>query len=106
MTLNSIIKPIISEKSMNLAQSGQYTFRVSLNASKNMIKQAIQQLFNVTVVSVKTLKAKGKIKRTGKKRLISKQPDIKKAIVTLKPGESIKYFEAKDKKSKKKKAKS
>jgi len=103
MTLNSIIKPIISEKSMNLAQSGQYTFRVSLHASKNMIKQAIQQLFNVTVVNVKTLKTKGKIKRTGKKRLISQQSDIKKAIVTLKPGESIKYFEAKDKKKKKSK---
>jgi large subunit ribosomal protein L23 len=97
MSLNHIIKPVITEKSMRLAQKGQYTFLVALNTTKGAVKQAIEDLFKVTVTQVRINKTAGKTRRSGKKKLLTKQADKKKAIVTLKSGESIKYFETKKK---------
>lgn len=97
MSLNHIIKPVITEKSMRLAQTGQYTFLVAPDATTGAVKQAIEDLFKVTVIKVRTNKIAGKTRRSGKKKLLTRQPDKKKAIVTLKSGESIKYFETQKK---------
>ena len=70
----------------------KYTFLVAPWANKIEIKQAIEKLFNVKVLKVNTLVDRGKLRRMG--RFQGRQPDRKKAIVTLKPGDKIKVFEA------------
>jgi large subunit ribosomal protein L23 len=86
-----IKKPLISEKSMGLMAENKYTFVVDKRANKIQIKNAVQDIFNVTVLDVKTLIVKGKVKRMGKYQ--GKTPDKKKAIVTLKQGDKIEIFE-------------
>lgn len=86
-----IIKPIISEKAYALMAEGKYTFQVALTANKVEIRQAIEQIFNVKVEKVATMRVLGKVKRMG--RTAGKRSDWKKAIVTLKAGESIEFFE-------------
>ena len=76
-----IIAPIITEKSnMDMAE-GKYTFRVAKNASKTEVKKAVEQLFNVKVISVNTVSMPGKVKRMGVHS--GKTPDWKKAIVKI-----------------------
>lgn len=90
---HSIIKrPIITEKS-NLGKStyNQYTFEVDSDANKIEIKEAIEKIFKVKVLHIRTLNVLGKRKRLG--RSIGKRPDWKKAIVTLRMGEHIEFFE-------------
>ncbi|MCH7712645.1 MAG: 50S ribosomal protein L23 [Chloroflexi bacterium] len=86
-----LIKPTITEKSTLLQESGKYTFQVAMKANKVEVKQAVEQSFNVTVLDVNTTKLKGKQKRYGAR--LSKQPDVKKAVVTLKPGDRIDLVE-------------
>ena len=69
----------------------QYTFRVPLTANKVQIRQAVEKIFNVQVEKVATIRVLGKVKRMG--RTQGKRSDYKKAIVTLKAGESIEFFE-------------
>lgn len=91
--LHSIIKrPIITEKS-NLGKStyNQYIFDVHPDANKIETKEAIEKIFKVKVLHVRTLNVLGKRKRLGKS--IGKRADWKKAIVTLKMGERIEFFE-------------
>jgi large subunit ribosomal protein L23 len=102
MTLNSLLKPIISEKSMRLAQAGQFTFALRAGTTKAAAKQAIETLFSVNVTRLNFVRQKGKVRRQGKKRLLTQQPAKKKVIATLKSGQSIKYFELPEKKAKKK----
>ena len=86
-----IIEPIVSEKSYDLIeQHNTYTFRVDPRANKTEIKQAIQQIFGVTVRSVNTINRKGKLKRTGWK--MGRRSDTKRALVTLAAGEEIDIF--------------
>ncbi len=89
----SIIKrPLVTEKSTRLMQDqNKYTFEVALTANKTEIKQAIEEIFKVTVTNVTTMRVLGKTKRMG--RYEGKRPDWKKAIVTLKPGDRIEAFE-------------
>ena len=88
-----VIRPIITEKSMTLAGKDKYTFAVAKSANKEQIKEAVEKLFKVTVMSVATMVAKGGSIRTGMKRVeVTKQP-WKKAIVTVKKGEKIGVFE-------------
>ncbi|MGE5578044.1 MAG: 50S ribosomal protein L23 [Syntrophothermus sp.] len=89
----SIIKrPLVTEKSTRLIQDqNKYTFEVALTANKTEIKQAIEEIFKVTVTNVTTMRVLGKTKRMG--RYEGKRPDWKKAIVTLKPGDRIEAFE-------------
>lgn len=87
-----IERPLITEKSIAGAERGKYTFRVSKDANKIEIAQAVEQVFNVKVDSVNTLTVKGKKRRLGRRRE-GKTPDWKKAIVTLKPGYTIEIFE-------------
>jgi large subunit ribosomal protein L23 len=86
-----LIKPTITEKSTLLQESGKYTFRVANRANKVEIKEAVERNFDVTVLDVNVTKLHGKRKRYGSRS--TKQPDIKKAVVTLKPGDRINLIE-------------
>ncbi len=86
-----IIKPVVTEKSMNLLVDNKYTFIVDKRANKTEIKNAIQNIFDVKVEKVYTMNVKGKPKRLG--RFEGRTPNRKKAIVTLKPGQKIRLFE-------------
>jgi len=93
MNYHAIIKrPVVSEKStMQKEVANQLSFEVDRKANRIEIKKAIQSLFSVQVDAVRTLQIKGKFKKRG--RIIGKRRDWKKAIVTLKPGERIEFFE-------------
>lgn len=82
--------PVISEKSVGLVEENKYTFWVDPAANKIEIKAAVEKMFKVTVVDVRTLTVKGKMKRVG--RYQGKTPDRKKAIATLKAGDKIDNF--------------
>jgi len=87
-----IIKPIITERSMEGLQIGKYTFKVAKSANKIEIAKAVEELFGVKVVKVNTMNCKGREKRMGKN--VGFKPDWKKAIVTLAEGEkTIEFFE-------------
>lgn len=76
-----IIKPVISETSMDNAQVKKYTFKVATNANKTEVKKAIEEIFEVQVDKVNIMNVRGKIKRMGKN--VGKTAATKKAIVTL-----------------------
>ena len=87
-----IKRPLITEKT-NIQKdvSNQVTFEVDRRANRVEIKKAIEKIFKVNVVSVRTMQVKGKRKQRG--RIIGKRRDWKKAVVTLRPGERIEFFE-------------
>ena len=88
----TIVRPIVTEKSSTAYQDrGEYTFEVHPEASKQAIRQAIEQLFGVKVTGVWTLNARGKTRRVGKTS--GRRPNWKKAIVKLREGDSIAIFE-------------
>jgi len=85
-------KPLITEKSNLLKEElNQIIFEVDKKANKIEIKEAVEKLFKVNVIKVHTINMQGKIKRLGRSR--GKKPDWKKAIVTLKEGEHVDFFE-------------
>ena len=88
-----IIEPIVSEKSYALLEHNVYTFRVHPDATKPQIRDAVEQIFNVEVVKVNTLNRKGKRKRNRKSFTFGKRADTKRAIVTLRQGDTIELFE-------------
>lgn len=89
-----IIKPIISEKSMDMAANKKYVFRVIRNASKTEIKQAVEEIFKVDVAAVNTITMPAKKKRLGMGRPEGTVPAWKKAIVTLEPdSNTIAFFD-------------
>ena len=85
-----ILAPVVSEKSYGLIDEGRYTFVVHPTSNKTEIKQAVERIFGVRVVSVNTMNRKGKRKRFGVH--YGKRKDTKRAIVTLAEGESIDIF--------------
>lgn len=87
-----LIKPIVTEKSTALMEERKYTFCVPLSATKIQIRQAVEQIFKVKVQAVNTMRYEGKMKRLGQTQ--GRRSDWKKAVVTLKPGETIELFEA------------
>ncbi len=89
-----IIRPVVSEKSYGLLDSGVYTFVVDPRASKIEISDAVETIFNVQVAKVNTLNRKGKRKRNRKSATFGKRPDTKRAIVTLAAGGRIDLFES------------
>ncbi|MDP3994401.1 MAG: 50S ribosomal protein L23 [bacterium] len=89
--------PILTEKSLQLAKLGKYSFWVSKNLNKTKIKKLIGEMFAVQVVSVRTMNYKGGIKTNTKRRKVT-VPGRKKAIVFLKEGEKIALFETKENK--------
>ena len=84
-------RPIITEKSTDMQDEGRYVFEVAPSATKHQIKWAVQQAFDVKVTKVNTMKKPGKVKRYGPR--FTQQKSMKKAIVTLSPGDSITIFE-------------
>ena len=87
-----ILKPVITEKSMDELQKGKYTFKVATDANKSEIKKAVEALFGVKVAKVNTLNCNGKEKRVG--RFVGKTSDWKKAIITLaEDSKTIEFFE-------------
>ncbi len=87
-----IIRPVVSEKSYVLSAAGRYTFRVHPDAHKTQISQAVQALFDVHVVEVRTLSVKSKPKRRGTTAK-GRTREWKKAIVQVRAGESIPIFQ-------------
>ncbi len=87
-----IKRPLVTEKSTLLKdKENRYSFEVANDANKIEIKRAIEALFNVKVIRVHTLWMKGKKKRLG--RFQGRTPDWKKAVATLRKGDSIEFFE-------------
>jgi large subunit ribosomal protein L23 len=84
---DTIIAPIITEKATLLSDQNKVVFKVPLTATKDEVKAAIEALFKVKVVSVNTIRVKGKTKRF--RGVEGRRSDIKKAIVTLAAGQSI-----------------
>ena len=87
-----VLEPVVSEKSYDLIQDfNTYTFVVDKRSNKTEIKQAVAEIFDVNVVRVNTINRKGKRKRTG--WVYGKRADVKRALVTLAPDDSIDIFE-------------
>lgn len=86
-----IIKPVVTEKSVDLMQENKYCFKVAKDANKIEIKNAIEEIFKVTVVNVNTVNVHGKMKRMGRTQGMT--AGWKKAVVTLREGDSIEVFE-------------
>lgn len=97
MNQRIIIRPIITEKSMQEAAGNRYAFAVNPLATKGQIKSVIQETYGVEVISVKTAKVPGKRRRVGRKRREQKKPDGKKAYIELKSGQTIDIFETQSK---------
>ena len=89
-----ILRPVVSEKSYALLDHGVYTFVVRPDANKTQIRQAVEQIFNVSVVKVNTLNRKGKRKRHRRRPIWGQRADTKRAIVTLAEGQRIPLFES------------
>jgi len=85
-----VIRPVVTEKSYALAAAGKYSFRVHPDAHKTQIRQAVEELFEVTVLDVRTMSVKSKPKRRGLTAGRTRQ--WKKAIVQVSPGDEIPIF--------------
>ena len=85
-----IIRPIVSEKSYDLMEQGRYTFEVHRDAVKEQIAQAIEEIFSVRVEKVNTMNVSGKPRKLRYNKGLSRS--WKKAIVTLKAGDTIDLF--------------
>lgn len=86
-SLDTIVSPVITEKATTLSEFNKMVFRVHKGASKNSIKKSIEKIFKVNVIKINTINLKGKTKLVKGKK--SSRPGYKKAIVTLKKGQSI-----------------
>ena len=87
-----VLKPVISEKSMDDAQAKKYTFKVAKDANKTQVKLAVEEIFGVEVSKVNIMNYDGKVKRMG--RNVGRTAAYKKAIVTLTPSsKEIEFFQ-------------
>ena len=86
-----LVKPLITEKSTLLQEANKYVFQVAPRANKVQVREAVQRSFGVRVQGVTICKVRGKMKRMGPR--LHRTPDIKKAIVTLRPGDRIQLIE-------------
>ena len=98
MTLEAtqiILRPVITEKSMDQTNASKYTFAVADSANKMQIKAAVEELFKVTVLNVNVLTTKRKEKSRNRRRgrQVGYTSPWKKAVVTIKAGDSIEFFE-------------
>lgn len=88
-----LLRPIITEKSMKLAQNGLYTFEVVKNATKPQVAKAVADKFNVKVLRTRVINVKSKLKAQKRARKVYKMSGFKKALVQLGKGEKIALFE-------------
>ena len=87
-----IIKPVVTENSMEDAQAKKYTFKVAVDANKTEVKNAVEEIFGVEVAKVNTMNYDGKLKRQGYTKGYT--PSYKKAIITVTPSsKTIEFFE-------------
>ena len=87
-----IIKPVVTENSMDDAQAKKYTFKVAVDANKTEVKNAVEEIFGVEVKKVNIMNVKGKVKRLG--RNVGMTAASKKAIVTLtEDSKEIEFFQ-------------
>ena len=80
-------RPLVTEKNTELQAQGKYAFEVAREANKHQIKQAVEKVFKVQVIAVNVMTVPGKTRRIGRRQVLTQS--WKKAIVTLKPGDSI-----------------
>ncbi len=95
MASEIVLRPVISEKSMDETQRSKYTFRVHTDANKLQVKDAIEELFKVDVLEVNVSMTKSKEKSRNRKRgrQTGWTSPWKKAVVTLAAGQKIEFFE-------------
>ena len=87
-----ILKPVISERSMDEAQNKKYTFKVAVDANKTEVKHALEEIFGIDIKKVNIMNVKGKVKRMGKN--VGRTAASKKAIVTLtQTSKEIEFFQ-------------
>lgn len=91
--MDTIVRPIITEKSLREASRGWYTFEVDAVADKARIARDLEELYNVKVVSVRTSIVAGKAHRVGRRGKTALRPDWKKAVVRLAAGQKLDVFE-------------
>ncbi len=84
-------RPLITEKNTALAALNKYMFQIERSADKTQVKEAVERMFNVNVISVNVMNVKGKIKRVGRNR--GRTAAWKKAVVTLAPGQRLDFIE-------------
>ncbi len=91
LSSNTLVSPVVTEKAANLSESGKYVFKVNINSNKIEIAKAISDVYGVSVDSVNIIRMKGKAVSRG--RIKGKRNDFKKAVVSLKKGQSIQIYE-------------
>ena len=84
-------RPQVTEKNTDLHAAGKYAFEVARAANKVQVKEAVEKAFKVSVTAVNVVTVRGKMRRVGRSRIMTQS--WKKAVVTLKPGDSIQIFE-------------
>ena len=92
--LSVLIRPVVSEKTSGLMDNHTYVFVVDPRATKIDVRNAVEQTFNVKVTNVNTLNRKGKSTRNRRTGVVGQRPATKRAIVTLKQGDTINLFES------------
>lgn len=97
---NLLIKPHITEKTVKHTSRGVFTFLIKKEARKEQIKTLIEKLFNVNVVSIKTISIKGEVKKNLRSNTYYSKNNIKKALVQLKKGQKIDLFDLEESKEK------
>ncbi|MDJ0520921.1 MAG: 50S ribosomal protein L23 [Planctomycetota bacterium] len=86
-----VLNPVITEKTLRLAErTNSYTFKVRTGANKVQVRDAIERLFGVTVLGVRTQNYVGKFRRVG--RYVGSTPNWKKAVVKVKEGDTIEFY--------------
>ncbi len=85
-------RPVVTEKTTDQSELGQYTFQVDRRANKMQVKDAVETAFNVSVLAVRIVNIPAKRGRYGRTTVV-KKPAWKKAVVTLAPGNTIQFFE-------------
>lgn len=83
-----LLRPVITEQALNGQLRNKYTFEVALGANKKEIRAAIEKAFGVSVVDINTVRTQGRVVNRARMRP-GKKPDVKKAIVTLAPGQAL-----------------
>ena len=91
--LTALRRPIVTEKSTLLQESSKYVFEIAPRATKGQVRAAVEQAFKVKVLAVNVLRTRGEHRRMGRSRQMVKMPDTKKAVVTLRRGDTIQIFE-------------
>ena len=92
--MSTLKKPIVTEKATQLNEKGQYVFEVTRTANKVQIKKDVEQLYSVTVTGISTIRMNGKVKSKFTKggSVSGRRPHGKKAIVTVREGDIIDFY--------------